>query len=228
MHRLPFLAVLAGLLAARCLPASPAAAKGPVSASVSVCFVPGEDCAARIIEAISSARHQIRVQAYGFTSPAILGALAGAHHRGVDVQVILDRSNDRSGSEARYSGATYVANVGVPVWIDTASGIAHNKLIVIDGRLVIGGSFNFTKSAQIRNVENVTFIDSSEIATWYLANWASRRAASYRFDPSAEEQRHRPDGGAEEKPRPDAGGATSRAEAQEGSRFTSDRAHAAD
>jgi phospholipase D len=171
----------AALLASICLPPSPGAAKGPVLAPVSVCFVPGEDCAARIVEAISAAQRQVRVQAYGFTSPPILAALAGAHRRGVDVEVILDKSNDRSGSQARYSGATYMENTGVPVWIDSDTGIAHNKVVVIDGHLVIGGSFNFTKAAQQRNVENVTFIDSEQVATWYLVNWAARRGKSYRY-----------------------------------------------
>ncbi len=107
-------------------------AREPVMAPVSACFVPPENCAAQIVAAIDAATTEIRVQAYAFTSPPILGALASAKRRGLDVQVVLDRSNDHSASEPRYSGATFMANAGVPVWIDTHSGIAHNKLIIID------------------------------------------------------------------------------------------------
>jgi phosphatidylserine/phosphatidylglycerophosphate/cardiolipin synthase-like enzyme len=62
------------------------------------------------------------------------------------------------------SGATLVAHAEIPVWIDRPSGIAHNKVIVIDRRLVVGGSMNYTRSAASRNVENVTFTESPKVA----------------------------------------------------------------
>src|SRR5580704_11665160 len=61
-------------------------------------------------------RFEIRVQAYSFTSPPILSALVSAKGRGLDVAVILDKSNDRSGEKSRYSGATFVAHAGIPVF----------------------------------------------------------------------------------------------------------------
>lgn len=114
------------------------------------------------------------MQAYGFTSTPILGALASAKRRGVDVQVIADKS----AVEARYSGATYVSNAGIPVWIDYLPRIAHSKIVVVDVELVVTGSFNFTKSAQERNAVNVVFIRSAEVAGWFLTNWESRRAVA--------------------------------------------------
>ncbi len=143
-------------------------------AQVSVCFVPGEACAEQIVEAIASARREVRVQAYGFSAAPIIAALARARARGVDVAVILDRSDQRRLCER--DGALLAA--GVPVWIDHVSGIAHNKVIVIDRRMVIGGSYNYTSSAERRNAENVTFIESEAVAARFLANWASRQAAA--------------------------------------------------
>jgi phosphatidylserine/phosphatidylglycerophosphate/cardiolipin synthase-like enzyme len=163
--------------------------RAPVQASVTACFVPAEVCVDSIVAAISAAKTAIRVQAYGFTSAPIISALAAAKRRGIDVQVILDKSNDRTGEyrasteeerppRGRYSGATYMANAGVPVFIDIQPAIAHNKLIIIDGHLVIGGSYNYTQAAEHRNAENVTFIDSPEVAGWYLANWQARKEVS--------------------------------------------------
>jgi phospholipase D len=43
---------------------------------------------------------------------------------------------------------------------------------------VIGGSFNDSAFADSRNAENVTFIDSPDVAGWFLANWQSRRDVS--------------------------------------------------
>jgi phosphatidylserine/phosphatidylglycerophosphate/cardiolipin synthase-like enzyme len=62
--------------------------------------------------------------------------------------------------------------------IDDRVVIAHNKIMVIDDRNVITGSFNFTKAAQ-RNAENVLFvIDDMALAAAYKENWMRRAAAS--------------------------------------------------
>jgi len=162
---------------------------GPLTAQIRVCFVPAQQCDAPIAAAIHAARQSIRVQAYGFTAPVILGALGDAKERGVDVQVILDRSNDpfnrrdRGSERPRLVGAQFTAAMGIPTWIDHRVAIAHNKVIIIDGKTVIGGSYNFTLSAEDRNAENVTFIDSADVAKLYLANWETRKAVSRAYVP---------------------------------------------
>jgi phosphatidylserine/phosphatidylglycerophosphate/cardiolipin synthase-like enzyme len=143
-------------------------------AFVSVCFIPGGACADQIVDAIAQARSEVRVQAYGFSARPIIAALARARARGVDVAVILDKSDERRLCQ---TDAALLA-AGVPVWIDRVSGIAHNKVIVIDRRVVIGGSYNYTASAERRNVENVTIIESEAVAARFLANWSARRDAA--------------------------------------------------
>lgn len=147
-------------------------------ATVAVCFTPGENCEAQIAAAIDDARRDVHMQAYGLTSTAILQALRRAIERGVKVEAILDASNEGK----RYGAARYLMLAGAGVWIDDTVAIAHNKVIVIDGEMVIGGSFNFTKAAQTRNAENVTFIESRAVADLYLANWRARLAASRPYD----------------------------------------------
>jgi phosphatidylserine/phosphatidylglycerophosphate/cardiolipin synthase-like enzyme len=132
-----------------------------------------------IVNAINHAQHQILVQAYGFSNKIILGALVQAKSRGVDVRVIVDKSNDRG----KYSGATYVANAGIPVWIDYKPSIAHNKVMIIDGKEVITGSFNFTAAAQRYNAENVLILDNTpELATVYMKNWQWRLGESRQYN----------------------------------------------
>ena len=160
------------------------AGQEPAPATVSVCFTPGPDsCAELIADRIDAARSKVRVQAYWLTSPIILRAIAAAKRRGLDVAAILDKTQDRHDSNrSRYTGAIYLANAGVPVWIDDAPAIAHNKIIVLDDRTVLTGSFNFTKSADTRNAENVVTIESSVVARWFTENWEERRAVSRVFE----------------------------------------------
>jgi len=135
--------------------------------SPTVCFTPGADCQGLIVGEIGKARSEVLVQAYSFTSAPIAEALVAAKRRGVGVRVILDRSQRTE----KYSGADYLANNGVPVQIDEEHAIAHNKLMIIDRITVVGGSFNYTKSAQERNAENVTVFSDSDFATKFVKNW---------------------------------------------------------
>lgn len=133
-----------------------------------VAFSPNGQGTSLIVKAISQARRSILVQAYGFTSAPIIRALGEAKARGVDVRAILDKVNE----SGRYSGATYLANHGIPVFIDSAVAIAHNKVMVIDGRAVITGSFNFTRAAQSNNAENVLLLENTPaLARAYTENW---------------------------------------------------------
>src|SRR5437016_3102373 len=78
---------------------------------VHACFAPehpgGPTCTGQIVSAIAGARQLILVQAYGFTSAPIAKALIDAHKRGVDVRVILDKSNLKEG----YSSAAFLQHM---------------------------------------------------------------------------------------------------------------------
>jgi phosphatidylserine/phosphatidylglycerophosphate/cardiolipin synthase-like enzyme len=78
----------------------------------------------------------------------------------------------------KYSSADFLANQGVPTMIDANHAISHNKVIVIDGELVITGSFNFTKAAQEKNAENLLIIRDPALAKQYTQNWDAHRQHS--------------------------------------------------
>ena len=105
--------------------------------------------------------------AYSFTSMEIAKALLDAHKRGVNVQVILDRSQRTE----KYSSATFLSNQGIPVRIDAKHAIAHNKIIIIDAETTVTGSFNFTSSAEQKNAENLLVIRDRRLAEFYTKNW---------------------------------------------------------
>jgi len=153
---------------------TPATSGFEAGASYTVCFVPGEDCEGVIVAEINQARSVILVQAYSFTSMPIAKALVSAKQRGVSVQVILDKSQ----RSERYSGATFLANAGIRTLIDEQPSIAHSKVIIIDGTSVITGSFNFTRSAQQYNAENLIVIRDGVLAQHYTQNWVTRERLS--------------------------------------------------
>jgi phosphatidylserine/phosphatidylglycerophosphate/cardiolipin synthase-like enzyme len=150
-------------------PAPPASTSSQsfTPSAVTVCFTPGGNCMEQIVNALSEAKSGILVQAYSFTSAPIAKALLEAHKRGVQVQVILDKSQRTE----KYSSADFLANQGVATMIDANHAISHNKVMVIDGETVITGSFNFTKAAQEKNAENVPIIRDKALAAQTTQNW---------------------------------------------------------
>ena len=136
-----------------------------------VYFSPDGGCTEAIVNEIRHAKSEIYVQAYSFTSVPIAKALVDAHKRGIKVEVILDKSQKRE----RYTSATFLANAGIPTYIDSIHSIAHNKVMVIDKELVITGSFNFTKAAEEKNAENLLILKSKELASQYLMNWTKHK-----------------------------------------------------
>ena len=121
-----------------------------------------------MLSAINDAQKTLRMAAYSFTSKPIAAALVKAHNRGVDVQVVMDKSQ-RKGT---YTGATYLANEGIVVRINSQYAIMHNKFIVVDGVSVETGSFNYTRAAAEKNAENVVYLkDVPGIAAKYSVEW---------------------------------------------------------
>jgi phosphatidylserine/phosphatidylglycerophosphate/cardiolipin synthase-like enzyme len=134
---------------------------------VEVFFSPNGGCTDAIAKEIHDAKSSILVQAYSFTSSPIAKALVSAKRPGMRIEVILDKSQRTE----KYSSADFLHNMGIPVRIDARHAIAHNKIIIIDGETVTTGSFNFTKSAEQSNAENLLIIRDKALADKYTANW---------------------------------------------------------
>ncbi len=136
-----------------------------------VCFTPPSGCAALIVQQIAMAQNTIYVQAFDFTSEHIANELIKAKKRGVKIYMLLDRVNKNN----IHSKMPDFEKAGIEIIIDKVPGIAHNKIMIIDKRKVITGSFNFTKGADTRNAENLLLIDDPEVARLYLKNWYNRK-----------------------------------------------------
>lgn len=139
-----------------------------------VYFSPAGGCTEALVSEINKAKSEILVQAYSFTSKKIASALADAQARGVDVQIILDKSQ----RSARGSLAVFERRAGVRVYIDRLHAIAHNKVMIIDGSTVVTGSFNFTRAAEMKNAENLLIVKSSGLAQLYRSNWNEHKSHS--------------------------------------------------
>jgi hypothetical protein len=135
-------------------------------------FSPGGGIQKALIEELGSARSEIDVAVYIFSSQELAEALISAHRRGVKVRVVLDGSED----EHYFSKGRYLFDNSVYVRVDRShvifpsetQGIMHNKFVLIDNSTIITGSYNWTNAAEVMNDENILIIhDAGEVARAY-------------------------------------------------------------
>lgn len=146
---------------------------------LSVYFSPDGRCTDAIIRAIKNARVSVDVQAAQFESKSIAKALSAAHKRGVSVRVIVDRRKNAD----KDSKTDNLVDRDVPTYYDDAHNTAHNKLILIDRRVIITGSFNFTKEAEEDNAENLLMVeDKPQLVAAYEQNFSTHLAHSKPYE----------------------------------------------
>lgn len=149
--------------------------------SVEVGFSPEGSAVALVLKTIRSARSQIRLLGYSFTSASVTRELIAAKRRGVDVAIVVDYKNNVEDDQSGKARAAMSAlqNAGVTVRTVATFPIHHDKSIVVDGLHVETGSFNFSEAAARKNSENVMVLwNQPAVAKIYLQHWASRYALS--------------------------------------------------
>lgn len=141
---------------------------------VQACFSPQGKCSALILREIDQAKKELLVAVYAFTHDELANALVQAKKRGVTVQVVIDREfdagNDRSKGkffEAQKIPLRRLSGLR-PAGQDKDAGLMHQKFAVIDRRIVFTGSYNWTRSADSSNDENLLlFRDAGPLAEEY-------------------------------------------------------------
>ena len=117
-------------------------------------FSPKGGCTDAVVKEIQQAKKEVLVLAYSFTARPISQALVDAKLRGVHVEIVLDHSNEKE----EHTDLHFLMEQGMAPHIDPHHAIAHNKVMIIDGRTLVTGSFNFTHQAEAENAENMLVI----------------------------------------------------------------------
>lgn len=131
---------------------------------VQVLFAPEDGVAERIVERVKQATSQIRFLAFSFTHDDIGQAMLSKGRAGVSVSGVFEKT----GSETRFSEYGPMKQAGFDVYQDGNRYAMHHKVIVLDGRTTLFGSFNFSDSADRDNDENLLIVDDPGFAARYL------------------------------------------------------------
>lgn len=138
--------------------ATPARAE-PASAH----FSPGESCRRKIIELCRQARKSVDICVYTISDDQLSQEIYACHQRGIAVRVISDNEKQfDAGSDIQW-----LRDKGVPLRIDPGPYHMHHKFALFDARLLLNGSFNWTRSATTGNEENLLVIDHAQLLAAY-------------------------------------------------------------
>jgi phosphatidylserine/phosphatidylglycerophosphate/cardiolipin synthase-like enzyme len=120
---------------------------------------------AQLINVINSANSTLDIAIYSITKPNIVNAIIAAENRGVSVRIITDKIESNTASESQE--LSLLQNAGIPIEINTHSGLMHMKVTIADNSIVTTGSYNYTNNATYENDEVLVVINNPNIAQ----NW---------------------------------------------------------
>ncbi len=114
-------------------------------------FSPGEEPLRKILALFGAAARSCDVCVFTITDDRIANAILAAHARGVKVRIITDdeKSYDTGSDIERFERA------GLSVKTDASPHHMHHKFALFDRRVVLTGSYNWTRSAAHHNQENL-------------------------------------------------------------------------
>ena len=130
-------------------------------------FAPEDEVTMQIVEHLQEANQSIYFMAFSFTDDRIGKLVADKYTAGLEVKGVFETR----GSDVEYGEYTRMRGLGMDVFVDGNPYIMHHKVFIIDGQKVILGSFNFSRSADESNDENILIITDPDIAQAYLAEF---------------------------------------------------------
>ena len=137
--------------------------------TVYVRFSPDDGIDDMIEKLIAAADDSVYMLAYSFASRDIAERLQAADDNGLDVIVVCEDSKAYTDGGGQCGP---LSEAGMQVYVDGyPDTLMHEKVIILDNSVVIAGSYNFTRSADKRNDEQVLVIQSPEIAGKFLAEF---------------------------------------------------------
>ena len=137
-----------------------------------------DDSADPILNAITGATKTIRVKMFVFSDPALLKAIIGAGHRGVQVRVMLNPAR-RNGEEDNAATRKALEGAGIEVKdANPAFALTHEKSMVVDNAKAFINSLNWTtQNLTVTRDYAVVTTDSrevEEITECFEADWYRR------------------------------------------------------
>ncbi|XP_027730237.1 mitochondrial cardiolipin hydrolase [Vombatus ursinus] len=167
-------------------PAAGAAGSGAAAVAASSCLCPlphGESSLSRLLQYVLSAHSSLELCLFAFSNPQLGRAVHLLHQQGVRVRVVTDC--DYMALNGSQIGR--LRKAGIQVRHDQGAGYMHHKFAIVDKKMLITGSLNWTTQAIQNNRENVLIVEDEEYVRLFLEEferiWEEFNPVNYTFFP---------------------------------------------
>lgn len=120
---------------------------------------------------IDRTNYTLDIAVYALTHPTAADALIRAQERGVAIRLLTDKVQ----ASSPYSKDEELEAAGINLRRDKKTGSMHAKYAIADAgqgdAAVLGGSFNWTKNADEKNVEHLTIIRLKYVVRDHVAHF---------------------------------------------------------
>jgi phosphatidylserine/phosphatidylglycerophosphate/cardiolipin synthase-like enzyme len=128
-------------------------------------FSPDDSVLTVLYNLLNNAEESIHFLAFSFTSNELGAVIREKAEAGLVVQGVMDEEQIASNTGTEFDP---FRQAGLDVLIDGNEGQMHHKVFIIDGQIVVTGSYNFSRSAEERNDETIFVIYNADIARFFL------------------------------------------------------------
>lgn len=112
------------------------------------------------------AKESIKVAVAWFTNELLLQPLVLKLQSGVSVELILNDDDINRGGESSLDFSGFLQAGGILRWNDSKQ-LMHEKFCIIDNRIVISGSYNWTNKAEYNSEVETFYYDEQETMEFY-------------------------------------------------------------
>jgi phosphatidylserine/phosphatidylglycerophosphate/cardiolipin synthase-like enzyme len=141
-----------------------------ISDELEIYFSPEDDFEQRLLQLIENSKESIDFLAFAFTSKKIAAVLKEKYDQGIKIRGVFDKKWHDS---SRYSQYKSLLDYHIDVKLDGNKQTMHNKIFIIDEKIVVTGSYNFTAKANDDNSENSLVVHNKEFTNRYIKEFES-------------------------------------------------------
>ena len=128
-------------------------------------FSPDDGVVNALLPLLQNAEESIYFLTFSFTSNELGDVVRAKGQQGLIVRGVMDEEQINSNQGTEFDP---FRQAGVDVLIDGIEGQMHHKVFIIDEKIVVLGSYNFSQSAETRNDENLLIVYSEPLAEQYM------------------------------------------------------------
>ena len=139
---------------------------------VEVLFSPDDIVVSRLTQLISEAQQNISFLVYSFASEDLGTTIRAKATDGVTIGGVMEFDpvdpNQPNPNLNLVEELNFFRQAGLNVLLDRNPEVLNHKIMIIDGNIVVLGSYDFTNRAEIDNDENVVIIHNEAVAQKFM------------------------------------------------------------